>query len=70
MTGCAERPPRIELVRQGLDPNLTSCAPEPVVPAVTTEAEAVRNIEALRLAGEDCRSRLACVRRVLDGEGC
>lgn len=68
-TACAPKTPeprvvtRIERVPILHPPALLKCAPEPPVPGrPRTVAEALGWIADLRAAGQDCRSRLACIR--------
>ena len=60
---------RVEYSR--LPAALTTCDPEPPSPSPHSDYAALLNwIDAVRIAGDDCRRRLACVERYSHNDSC
>jgi hypothetical protein len=70
LTGCAtSSPPVIKtlLVQPEVPLQLLSCDREPLVPDhLTYDVELAQYLEAVRLAGEDCRSHIAAIQQYLE----
>lgn len=56
----------VRVVRQEIPASLLRCRPRPVVPVLSTDADLALWIEDEISAGEDCRSRLARVRELVE----
>lgn len=68
LTGCGSSPPRLaEPPRLTVPASLLSCAPQPELPATgTDDAVLARWILDLAAAGDDCRTRLDAVAKVVN----
>lgn len=74
MTGCANPkpvepppPPEIHNIYPSVPTNFLSCTDEPVPGQILTDIQAAQFADALRIAGADCRDRLAKVKGIVDG---
>lgn len=71
LTACADRPApvRIQVERLQVSPALLLCSDEPAPPSdaeLNSDAEMMIWVETIRLAGNDCRGKLAALRSILD----
>jgi hypothetical protein len=60
---------RIQVERPAIPASILQCAAEPPVPAgEVTQADVAEFLVDLAAAGDDCRRRLAAVRRLVQGD--
>ena len=56
----------VKYIRQEVPVSLLDCTPQPVPPAIASQRDVALYLLDLAKAGEDCRGRLATVKRIVE----